>query len=86
MYLTWDLRLQPASKIGPKPIQKPHIPLYIGGFASNAFSRISKYANGWLGAAGGPLEYLSNGIKMLRDQEVKTNNNNSSPNGLKLPY
>jgi probable F420-dependent oxidoreductase len=74
----------PASKIGPKPIQKPHIPLYLGGFASNTFSRISKYTNGWLGAAGGPLEYLSNGIKMLRDKEVKTNNNNSSPNGLKI--
>jgi probable F420-dependent oxidoreductase len=42
----------PASKIGPKPIQKPHIPLYLGGFASNTFSRISKYTNGWLGAAG----------------------------------
>src|SRR5205085_6401195 len=76
----------PASKIGPKPIQKPHIPIYLGGFASNTFSRISKYTNGWLGAAGGPLEYLSNGIKMLREQEVKTNNNNnnSSPNGLKI--
>jgi probable F420-dependent oxidoreductase len=75
----------PASKIGPKPIQKPHIPLYLGGFASNTFSRISKYTNGWLGAAGGPLEYLSNGIKMLRDKEVKTNNNNnSSPNRLKI--
>jgi probable F420-dependent oxidoreductase len=74
----------PASKIGPKPIQKPHIPLYLGGFAPNTFSRISKYANGWLGAAGGPLEYLSNGIKMLRDQEVKANNNNSNPNGLKI--
>jgi probable F420-dependent oxidoreductase len=73
----------PASKIGPKPIQKPHIPLYLGGFAPNTFSRISKYANGWLGAAGGPLEYISNGIKMLRDQEVKANNN-SNPNGLKI--
>jgi alkanesulfonate monooxygenase SsuD/methylene tetrahydromethanopterin reductase-like flavin-dependent oxidoreductase (luciferase family) len=22
----------PASKIGPKPVQKPHIPIYLGGF------------------------------------------------------
>jgi probable F420-dependent oxidoreductase len=72
----------PASKIGPKPIQKPHIPLYIGGFAPNTFSRIAKYANGWLGAVGGPLEYLGDGIKMLRDQQVKANDN-SNPNGLK---
>jgi probable F420-dependent oxidoreductase len=73
----------PASKIGPKPIQKPHIPIYLGGFSSNTFSRIAKYANGWLGAAGGPLEYLANSIKMLRDQAVKANNNRD-PNELKI--
>ena len=64
----------PASKIGPKPIQKPHIPIYIGGFSRNTFSRIAKYANGWLGAVNGPLEYLANSIKVLRDQAVKANN------------
>jgi probable F420-dependent oxidoreductase len=71
----------PLSKIGPKPIQKPHIPVYLGGFAPNTFSRIAKYANGWLGAAGGPLEYLTNGVKMLSDQAVKSNRN---PNELKI--
>jgi len=25
----------PASKIGPKPIQKPHIPIYLGGYSQN---------------------------------------------------
>jgi len=63
----------PASKIGPKPIQKPHIPVYLGGFSLNTYSRIAKYANGWLGAAGGPLEHLANSIKMLRDQAFKAN-------------
>src|ERR687888_96040 len=49
----------PASKIGPKPIQKPHIPIYMGGFSPNTFSRIVNYdTNGWLGLIGGPLEYL----------------------------
>jgi probable F420-dependent oxidoreductase len=67
----------PLSKIGPKPIQKPHIPLYLGGFAPNTFSRIAKYANGWLGSAGGPLEYLANGIKMLSDQAAKSNRNSN---------
>ena len=37
----------PASKIGPKPIQKPRIPIYLGGFTPNTFSRIAKYADGW---------------------------------------
>lgn len=40
----------PASKIGPKPIQKPRIPIYLGGFSSNTYSRIAKYADGWLPA------------------------------------
>src|SRR5918912_2076140 len=64
----------PASKIGPKPVQTPHIPIYMGGFSRNTFSRIAKYANGWLGAVNGPLEYLANSIKILRDQAVKVNN------------
>jgi alkanesulfonate monooxygenase SsuD/methylene tetrahydromethanopterin reductase-like flavin-dependent oxidoreductase (luciferase family) len=73
----------PASKIGPKPVQKPHIPIYLGGFSPNTFSRIAKYANGWLGAVGGPLKYLANSIKMLRDQAIKANNNRN-PNELKV--
>src|SRR5215831_10667171 len=30
----------PASKIGPKPVQKPHLPVYMGGFSTNTYSRI----------------------------------------------
>jgi probable F420-dependent oxidoreductase len=71
----------PASKIGPKPIQKPHIPIYLAGFVPNTFSRITKYADGWLPAAGGPLEYLANGIKTLREQGVKANRD---PNEFKI--
>jgi hypothetical protein len=33
----------PASKIGPKPIQKPHIPIYMGGFSPNTYSRIVNF-------------------------------------------
>jgi alkanesulfonate monooxygenase SsuD/methylene tetrahydromethanopterin reductase-like flavin-dependent oxidoreductase (luciferase family) len=44
----------PASKIEPKPTQTPYIPVYLGGFSSNTFSRIVKYdLNGWLGVVGG---------------------------------
>jgi probable F420-dependent oxidoreductase len=59
----------PASKIGPKPIQKPHIPIYLGGFAQNTFSRIAKYANGWLPTASGSLDYITNGIKTLKEKD-----------------
>lgn len=58
----------PASKIGPKPVQKPHPPIFLGGFSPKTFERIVKYANGWIGVVAGPLEYLENSIKMLRDK------------------
>jgi alkanesulfonate monooxygenase SsuD/methylene tetrahydromethanopterin reductase-like flavin-dependent oxidoreductase (luciferase family) len=38
----------PASKVGPKPIQKPHIPIYLGGYSQSTFVRIANYANGWI--------------------------------------
>jgi probable F420-dependent oxidoreductase len=66
----------PASKIDPKPIQKPHIPIYLGGFSPNTFSRIAKYdLDGWLGAVGGPLEYIENCIKAIKDEATKSNKN-----------
>ena len=64
----------PASKIGPKPIQKPHPPIYIGGFSPNTYSRIVNYdSNGWLGLISGPLEYLENIIKTIKDIATEQN-------------
>jgi alkanesulfonate monooxygenase SsuD/methylene tetrahydromethanopterin reductase-like flavin-dependent oxidoreductase (luciferase family) len=37
----------PTSKIGPKAIEKPSIPIYLG-FVPNTFTCIAKYADGWL--------------------------------------
>jgi probable F420-dependent oxidoreductase len=64
----------PASKIGPKPIQKPHIPIYMGGFSPNTYSRVVNYdTNGWLGLIGGPLEYLDSTIKTIQNMANKAN-------------
>jgi probable F420-dependent oxidoreductase len=72
----------PASKIGPKPIQKPHIPIYLGGFSPNTFSRIVNYdTNGWLAVVGGPLEYIDNTIKTTKDIANKAN---KDPNNFKV--
>ena len=62
----------PASKIGPKPLQKPHPPILLGGFSPKTFSRIVNYANGWIGVAGfGPLEQLEQTINGLRESARK---------------
>ena len=71
----------PASKIGPKPIQKPHIPIYLGGAVSNTFARIAKYADGWLAPIGGPLDFLYNSIKSLKEQAIRENR---SPGQIKI--
>ena len=72
----------PASKIGPKPIQKPHPPIYLGGFSPNTFSRIVNYdTNGWLAVVGGPLEYIDNTIKAIKDIAKKAN---KDPNNFRV--
>ena len=72
----------PASKIGPKPVQKPHPPIYLGGFSPNTFSRIVNYdVNGWLAVVGGPLEYIDNTIKTIKDI---ANKSNKDPNNFKV--
>jgi probable F420-dependent oxidoreductase len=68
----------PASKICPKPFQKPHIPIYFGGFSSNTFSRIVKQdLNGWLGIihALAQLQESKNAIKQYADQMNKDSKN-----------
>ena len=72
----------PASKIGPKPIQKPHIPIYMGGFSPATLSRIVKYdANGWLGVPFGPLEQLRTTMNTIKDLATK---GNKDPNSFKV--
>jgi alkanesulfonate monooxygenase SsuD/methylene tetrahydromethanopterin reductase-like flavin-dependent oxidoreductase (luciferase family) len=71
-----------TSKIGPKPIQNPHIPIYLGGFSLNTFARIVNYnITGWLGGIGGPLEQLENPIKTIKDNAKKAN---KDPNDFKI--
>jgi probable F420-dependent oxidoreductase len=66
----------PASKVDPKPIQKTGIPVYLGGFTPNTFSRIIKYnLSGWLGVVGGSLEYIENNIKSIRERASQVDKN-----------
>ena len=77
----------PASKIEPKPVQKSSIPIYLGGFSPNTFSRIIKYdLNGWLGVVGGPLEYVENSIKSIKEQANRTDKNPDNFRTIILTY
>jgi alkanesulfonate monooxygenase SsuD/methylene tetrahydromethanopterin reductase-like flavin-dependent oxidoreductase (luciferase family) len=37
----------PESKVGPKPVQKPHPPMYVAGFGQYTFDRAARFGNGW---------------------------------------
>ncbi len=77
----------PASKIGPKPVQKPHPPILLGGFTPRTFPRIVNYADGWLPLAGFvPLEQQEQAINGLRESARKANKDPSNIRIFVLSY
>jgi probable F420-dependent oxidoreductase len=61
----------PASKIGPKPTQKPHIPIYLGGYSQGTFARIANYADGWICVIRNSLDETKSYIDKLRNECYK---------------
>jgi probable F420-dependent oxidoreductase len=59
----------PKSIIGPKPIQKPHPKILLGGFSPKTFERMTQYGDGYIGVLAGSFafEYFNNSIKMFND-------------------
>jgi len=77
----------PSSKVGPKPVQKPHPPILLGGFSPKTLLRIVNYADGWLPVAGfGPLEQLEQSINGLREGARKANKDPSKIRIFVLTY
>jgi len=56
----------PKSTIQPKPIQKPHPPIYLAAYAPSALKRAATLANGW-NPVGIPVDGLRQMITNLRD-------------------
>lgn len=50
----------------PKPAQKPHPPIYVGGESKRSVARVAEYGGGWLPRAG--TENLAEQIKHVREQ------------------
>ena len=57
----------PESKVGPKPLQKPHPPIYVAGFGAYAFERAAKYGSGWNPSGIPSWEWLERMIKQLHE-------------------
>jgi probable F420-dependent oxidoreductase len=56
----------PKSIMQPKPIQRPHPPIYLGAYAPNALARVARLADGWL-PAGVPLTAIGPIMNQIRE-------------------
>ena len=50
----------------PKPVQKPHPPLWFGVHAPNALKRTARHADGFIGAGGTSTEQFAEEVQQLR--------------------
>jgi probable F420-dependent oxidoreductase len=63
----------PPSRIGPKTIQKPHVPIYLGGYSQKTFARIASYANGWICTIQDSMDQAKSNICKLEEECRKVN-------------
>ena len=51
----------PPVRCSPKPVQKPHPPVFLGGFAPNVFRRVAAWGDGWM-----PIRVTPEQVRMGR--------------------
>jgi probable F420-dependent oxidoreductase len=57
----------PRSRVEPKPVQRPHPPLLLGGAAPAALRRIGRLADGWISSSQADLGRIDESIAVVRD-------------------
>ncbi len=70
----------PRSWIGPKPIQEPHPPIYLGAFTPAAAARVGRVADGWITVAY-PVAAMSEMFESIRAAAAEAGRD---PDGLEL--
>lgn len=70
----------PKSYIGPKPVQRPHPPIYLAAFAPPAMKRVATLADGW-NPTGMPIEGME---QMFGDVRRMAEQAGRNPNDLKM--
>ena len=60
-----------AGGMSPKPVQKPHPPIWFGGGHPDAISRAAVMADGWMGAGGSSHADFKRSVPLLREHLEK---------------
>ncbi len=56
----------PPSYVEPKPVQSPHPPLLLGGFAPAALARAGRFTDGWISSARADFAALGTAVATVR--------------------
>jgi probable F420-dependent oxidoreductase len=51
----------------PKPVQKPHLPLWMGVGHPNAVRRTAELADGWMGSGGSRIAHFGESVPILKE-------------------
>ena len=61
-----DFYRVPRSRVEPRPVQKPHPPLLLGGTAEGALRRAGRVAAGWISSSRADLNRIDESISIVR--------------------
>lgn len=59
------------SRVEPKPLQKPHPPLLLGGSAEAALRRVGRVAAGWISSSRTDLRQIDESVAVVRDAALQ---------------
>jgi alkanesulfonate monooxygenase SsuD/methylene tetrahydromethanopterin reductase-like flavin-dependent oxidoreductase (luciferase family) len=65
-----DFYRVPRSRVDPKPVQKPHPPILLGGTAEAALRRAGRVAAGWVSSSRADLRRIEESIAVVRKAAV----------------
>ena len=67
-----DFYRVPRSRVDPKPLQRPHPPVLLGGGADAALQRSGRMADGWISSSRADLARIDESIETVRAGAVAT--------------
>jgi probable F420-dependent oxidoreductase len=56
----------PAARMDPKPVQRPHPPILLGGTAAPALRRAGRLTDGWVSSSRADLDRIGESIEIVR--------------------